>query len=118
MQKWYRIFLLLKDAVRMEALSTTMIQRDRRAVTRDCYVNGRGSGRLSTVMKTFVTRQFMVRGNIQGTKPRFLKKNTNYECLANRGKVKVGFFHSFIQYCITKGCDCNASWYKVNINSG
>lgn len=66
MQKWYRIFLLLKDAVRLEAVSTTMIQRDRRAITRDCYVNERGSGRLSTVMKTCVIRQFMVRDNIQG----------------------------------------------------
>lgn len=97
-----------------------MIQRDKRAVTRDCYVNGRGSGRLSTVMRTCVTRQFMVRGNIRGTKPRFFLKNTNYECLANRGKSKGVFFIRLynIQYCIIKGCDCNASWYKVNINSG
>lgn len=94
-----------------------MIPRDRRAVTRDCYVNGRGSGRLSTVMRTCVTRQFMVRGNIRGTKPRF-KKNRNYECLANWGKSKGFFFQSFIQYCIIKGCDCNASWWKVYIISG
>lgn len=103
MQKWYRIFLLLKDAVRMEALSTTMIQRDRRAVTRGCYVNGRGSGRLSTVMRTCFTRQFMVRGNIRGTKPRLFFLNTNYECLANWGKSKGVFFIHLYHIVSVKG---------------
>lgn len=92
-----------------------MIQRDKRAVTRDCYVNGRGSGRLSTVMRTCVTRQFMVRGNIRGTKPRFFLKNTNYECLANRGKSKGVFFIRL--YNIVSLKDATATLHGIKLIS-